>query len=161
MTEGSSALEAYLTDHLAGSVSGSDLAKRGAKNNEGPMSTFFADLAREIDIDRRTLESIASQVGVQAHPLKQAGAVAAERLSRFKVDHRMTGSPQLSLLLELELLYLGIQGKQVLWRTLPVVARNEPRLAEFDFGKLSDRAQEQLDAVEEQRLKVAATALSG
>ena len=31
---------------------------------------------------------------------------------------------------------------------------------EFDFGKLADRAQEQLDAVEEQRLNVAATALS-
>jgi hypothetical protein len=161
MTEGSSALQAYLTDHMAGSVSASDLAKRGAKNNEGPMGTFFADLAREIDADRRTLKSVASQLGVKAHPFKQAGAVAAERLSRFKIDHRMTGSSQLSLLLELELLYLGIQGKQVLWRTLQAVASNELRLAEFDFGKLADRAQNQLDAVEEQRLKAAATALSG
>lgn len=156
-----SALEAYLTDHMAGSVSASDLAKRGAKNNAGPLGTFFADLAREIDIDRRTLNSIASQVGVQAHPLKQAGAVAAERLSRFKIDHRMTGSPELSLLLELELLYLGIQGKHVLWRTLQTAARNDSRLAQFDFGKLADRAQEQLGAVEQQRLTVAESALSG
>jgi hypothetical protein len=29
MTEGSSALEAYLTDHMAGSVSANDLAKGG------------------------------------------------------------------------------------------------------------------------------------
>lgn len=159
MSEGS-ALGAYLTDHMAGSVSASDLAKRGAKNNEGPVGTFFADLSRDIDIDRRTLESVAYQVGVQPHPLKQAGAVAAERLSRFKIDHRITGSSQLSLLLELELLYLGIQGKQVLWRTLQLVAGNDTRLAEFDFRKLSDRAQEQLAAVEDQRLKVAATALS-
>jgi hypothetical protein len=155
------ALEAYLTDHMAGSVSASDLARRGAKNNAGPIGTFFAGLARDIDIDRRTLGSIASQVGVQAHPLKQAGAVAAERLSRFKIDHRVTGSAELSLLLELELLYLGIEGKHVLWRTLETVARNDPRLAEFDFGKLAERAQEQLGAVEEQRLAVAASALSG
>jgi hypothetical protein len=161
MSDGTGALEAYLTDHMAGSVSASDLARRGAANNDGPMQTFFAGLAREIDIDRRTLDSIASQVGVQSHPLKQAGAVAAERLSRFKIDHRMTGDSKLSLLLELELLELGIQGKQALWRTLEVVAGNDPRLAEFDFGRLASRAQEQLDAVEEQRLAVAQTALAG
>jgi hypothetical protein len=160
MSDSTGALAAYLTDHMAGSVSGSDLAKRGAKNNDGPMRTFFTDLAREIDIDRRTLDSIASQVGVQSHPLKQAGAVAAERISRFKIDHRMTGDAQLSLLLELELLYLGIQGKQLLWRALRVVAQDDPRLAEFDFDKLDARAQEQLGAVEEQRLTVARTALA-
>ena len=80
--------------------------------------------------------AVASRVGVQAHPLKQAGVVATERLSRFKIDHRMTGSSQLSLLLELELLYLGIQASRCYGRTLHVVARNEPRLAEFDFGKI-------------------------
>jgi hypothetical protein len=155
------ALSAYLTDHMAGSVSASDLAKRGAKNNDGSVSRFFADLAREIDIDRRTLKSVADRVGTQPNPLKQAGAVAAERLSRFKIDHRMTGSPELSLLLELELLYLGIEGKHTLWRTLRALADSDARLAEFDFGKLAQRAEEQLTAVEEQRLAVATTALSG
>ena len=33
MSDGSSALEVYLTDHMAGSVSASDLARRGAENN--------------------------------------------------------------------------------------------------------------------------------
>lgn len=107
-------LEVYLTDHMAGSVSASDLAKRGARNNQDQLSRFFADLAREIDIDRRTLKSVGDQVGARPNPLKQAGAVIAERLSRFKIDHRVTGSPELSLLLELELLYLGIEGKHTL-----------------------------------------------
>ena len=154
------ALGVYLTDHMAGSVSASDLAKRGAKNNDGPVARFFADLARDIDLDRRTLDRVASSVGTQPSPLKQAGAVAAERLSRFKIDHRMTGSAELSLLLELELLYLGIEGKHTLWRTLQVLAGSDSRLAEFDFGKLAQRAQEQLSAVEEQRLVAAASALS-
>jgi hypothetical protein len=154
------ALDVYLTDHMAGSVSASDLAKRGAKNNDGPAATFFADLAREIDIDRRTLESVAASVGARPSLIKQAGAVAAERLSRFKIDHRVTGSPELSLLLELELLYLGIQGKHTLWRTLRVIAGSDSRLAEFDFGKLAGRAEQQLAAVEEQRLGVATAALS-
>jgi hypothetical protein len=157
---GQDALDVYLTDHMAGSVSASDLAKRGAKNNEGPVARFFADLSREIDIDRRTLKLIAASVGTHEHPLKQAGAVAAERLSRFKIDHRMTGSADLSLLLELELLYLGIEGKHTLWRTLGELARSDSRLAEFDFASLAQRAEEQLAAVEEQRLGAAGKALT-
>jgi hypothetical protein len=72
----------------------------------------------------------------------------------------MTGSPQLSLLLELELLYLGIEGKHTLWRTLRVLTGTDTRLAEFDFDNLIKRAQEQLTGVEKQRLAAATTALS-
>src|ERR1700691_4913241 len=153
-------LSGYLTDHMAGSVLASDLAKRGAKRNEGPIALFFADLSLEIELDRRTLASVAEKLGVEASPLKEAGAVVAERLSRFKIDQRVTGSPQLSLLLELEMLYLGIEGKHTLWRTLSALHDQDSRLAEFDFDKLSYRAQEQLSAVEERRLAVAVEALS-
>lgn len=153
------AMDAYLTDHMAGSLSASDLARRGAENNDGPLFQFFTDLAREIEVDRRTLEQIAERVDTQEHPLKQAAAVAAERLSRFKIDHRMTGSAALSLLLELELLYLGIEGKRLLWRTLAAVS--DARLVEFDFGRLAQRADEQMAAVEEQRLAAAKSALAG
>lgn len=154
-------LGVYLTDHMAGSVSASDLAKRGAENNPGQLGEFFAGLAREIELDRQTLETVMTAVGAQANPLKQAGAVAAERLSRFKIDHRVTGSPELSLLLELELLYLGIQGKNVLWRTLRVLAGQDARLSGFDFVMLAGRAEAQLASVEEQRVRAAAAALSG
>ncbi len=152
------ALQVYLADHLAGSVAASDLARRGADNNQGPLATFYAELSREIEADRRTLDQIATSIGTQPSALKQAAAVAAERLSRFKLDHRMTGNPALSLLLELELLYLGIEGKHSLWRSLGVL--HDARLDEFDFGELAARAREQLAAVEEQRLEAVASALS-
>jgi hypothetical protein len=152
-------LATYLTDHMAGSVSAHDLAKRGAAANEGAVGLFFADLSREIEMDRRTLAAVADQFGIEASPLKEAAAVVGERLSRFKIDHRVTGNPQLSLLLELELLYLGIEGKHTLWRTLR--ALDDPRLGKFNFDQLAGRAEKQLAAVEEQRLAVAADALSG
>jgi len=59
----------------------------GAENN-GSGGTIFSDLSHEIEAERQTLESAASRPRVLAHPLKQAGAVVAERLSRFKIDHR-------------------------------------------------------------------------
>ena len=152
------ALQVYITDHMAGSVAASDLARRGADNNQGPLALFFAGLSREIEADRRTLDEIGTAVGTQPSAIKQAAAVPAERLSQFKIDHRITGSTELSLLLELELLYLGIEGKHSLWRSLG--ALDDPRLAEFDFANLAARAREQLAAVEEQRLRTAATALT-
>jgi hypothetical protein len=39
-------------------------------------------------------------------------------------------------------------------------ALDDPRLAEFDFANLAARAREQLAAVEEQRVRAAATALT-
>ncbi len=152
------ALEIYLTDHMAGSVSAVNLARRAAKNNDGPLGQFFVGLAREIEVNRRTLEDIAARVGTEASLLKQAGAVAAERLSRFKIDHRFTGSPELSLLLELELLWLGIHGKRALWQTLGAVA--DGRLADVNFGQLTQRADEQLAGLEQQRLSAARGALA-
>jgi hypothetical protein len=151
-------LQVYLTDHMAGSVAASDLARHGADHNEGLLAAFFADLLREIEADRRTLDQIASSIGTRPSALKQAAAVAAERLSRVKMDHRMTGSAELSRLLELEMLYLGIEGKHSLWRSLDTL--NDPRLAEFDFPKLAARAREQLAAVEEQRLQAVASAFT-
>ena len=157
--EAGKSLATYLTDHMAGSVAARALANRGAEANEGQVAQFFAELAQDIEMDRRTLASIAWQFGSESSALKEAGAVAGERLSRFKIDHRVTRSPQLSLLLELELLYLGIEGKHTLWRTLRVL--DDPRLAEFDFDQLADRAKQQLSAVEKQRLAIAPAALSG
>jgi hypothetical protein len=90
---------------------------RGAANNQGALAIFFTGLASEIEADRKTLDKIAASLGTQPSTLKQAAAVGAERLCRFKIDHRMTGSPELSRLLELELLYLGIEDKHTLWRS--------------------------------------------
>jgi hypothetical protein len=155
------ALAAYLTDHMAGSVSAADLAERAAAGNQGPVAEFFAGLAREIEADRRTLRLIAEHCDIEPSAVKEAAAVAGERLSRFKIDHRITSNPALSLLLELELLYLGIQGKSALWRTLRTVSAGEPRLADFNFDELERSADQQLAAVEEQRVAAAARALSG
>ncbi len=152
------ALQVYITGHMAGSAAASDLARRGAHNNKGALGMFFTVLSREIEADRRTLNQIAITVGAHPSVPKQAAGVAAERLSRFKIDHRMPGSAELSPLLELEQLYLGIEGKRSLWRSLGTL--EDSRLARFNFASLAARAREQLAVVEEERLRAAARALA-
>jgi hypothetical protein len=60
----------------------------------------------------------------------------------------------------LELLAVGIHGKQCLWKALQVASRLDSRLREYDFEALDSRAQQQYDKVESERLKLAQTVLS-
>jgi hypothetical protein len=60
----------------------------------------------------------------------------------------------------LEVLVLGIHGKLCLWKALLVAARSNPRLNEFEFEELIDRAQQQYERVENNRLQLAQTVLA-
>jgi hypothetical protein len=82
-----------------------------------------------------------------------------EKIGRLKLNGQLRGYSPLSRLLELEGLALGIEGKLALWRSLRQVAGEEPRLAPVDFDGLVQRAKAQLDELEAQRLRAAATAL--
>ena len=60
----------------------------------------------------------------------------------------------------LETLALGIQGKLALWRVLEAVANRIPQLQIVDFDRLKQRAVQQHQRVEDQRLQSARTALA-
>jgi hypothetical protein len=60
-------------------------------------------------------------------------------------------------LIELEALWLGVEGKVSLWRTLVVLADTHQGLAEKLAGLL-DRAYRQATALEEMRVRAAAAA---
>jgi len=100
-------------------------------------------------------------LGVQKSALKQAAGMVAETLSRLKLHKRVTGDADLSQLLELESLAMGITGKAALWETLIELARTDTRLRGVDLQGLRVRAQEQLGAVRDEHRKVAAAAFAG
>jgi hypothetical protein len=59
----------------------------------------------------------------------------------------------------LEMLTMGIRGKQALWRALRAVVGKYPVLRSLDFDQLERRAVEQHDRVEALRLEAARDAL--
>lgn len=152
-------LEPYLSDHLAGATAGRDLAKKLASDNEGtPFGSFMAGVATEVDEDRTTLENIIDGLGIDQHPVKKAGSWMAEKLSRMRFTPSLTQSGELSRLMEMETLCMGIMGKLCLWQALGELSRTdpEPALTAFDFDLLAKRAQDQLDRLDQQR-RAAAT----
>jgi hypothetical protein len=150
-------LDIYLNDHLAGSVGACEIAKRCASENTGTeLGQFLQTFLAEIEEDQRTLEGLMDAVSASRNPVKQAGAWLGEKLSRLKLG---TGEKDLSNLLSVETLCLGVEGKICLWTALPEVASSHEALTGIDFDRLQQRAQAQRDGLERHRLNLARRSL--
>jgi hypothetical protein len=90
------------------------------------------------------------------------GAVwVAEKVGRLKLNGQLRGYSDLSRLVELEGLCVGVEGKKSMWTALRGVAENDSRLQSFDFSALEARAQRQRDELEVHRRAAAALAFQG
>jgi hypothetical protein len=152
-------LSIYLRDHFAAAAAGRARCRAARDSNEGtPTGAFLDGLLRQIDEDAETLRRVLARVGVAPSKPKLVAGLAAERLGRLKLNGQLTGYSPLSRLVELEALVLGVEGKRRLWLALAEIG--DPRLSEFDFGALAERAETQRDGLEEQRRHAAAVALT-
>jgi hypothetical protein len=154
-------LAIYLNDHLAGASGGRELAARAAGSNKGTeYEDFLQQLLEEIEDDRAELVEIMERLDIGEDRLKQVAAWAAEKAGRLKLNGSLTSYSPLSRLVELEGLALGVSGKQSMWKVLHEIADGEPALAETDLTRLIERAQHQLDGLEEHRIRAARAALA-
>jgi hypothetical protein len=153
-------LAVYLQDHHAGAVTGLNLARRIAGENEGtPYGEELARIAGEIEQDQRTLEELMAELDVGTDRIKDTVAWGGEKLGRLKPNARWFSYSPLSRLVELEGLVIGVTGKLGLWRALQRVAPEIDGLDGFDFAALAARASEQRARLEDLRLSAAAEAL--
>ena len=154
-------LKIYLEDHYAGATAGLELARRAAGANSGThYGEVLGRIATEIDEDRDSLRTIMSDLGVSPDRLKVTAAWAGEKAGRLKLNGHLTGYSPQSRVVELEGLVVGVTGKRCLWAALKHVAAQEPRLRIDDLELLIDRADRQLEELEEQRLKAISEAVA-
>ena len=154
-------LRIYLNDHLAGATAGLAVARRClARNEQGPLGDFLRLFVRELEQDRTTLKEAMRLLGAPQNPLKQAAGLLAERVGLLKFNGQLTGYSDLSRLLELEALSVGVEGKLSLWRSLSATVASDDRLAPIDLDRLIERARAQREGLEEHRLAAAGRALA-
>jgi hypothetical protein len=154
-------LGGYLNDHLGGSVAGVEIAEKLRSRNEGtPFGAVLADLVLEVKEDRATLEHLMDRLGIERSPAKQAAGRGLEKLGRLRTSKQVTGSAEVSRLMDIEALSLGIDGKFAMWRVLKEIADLDGRLAETDFDGLAARAGRQRETLEPYRLQAAVLAFS-
>jgi len=152
-------LSIYLNDHFAASIGAGELAGRSAGSNGGtPLGIELEQLKQEIEEERGTLAECMRELGVAVDPAKAAGAWAAEKLGRLKLNGSWLSYSPLSRLEELEILILGIEGRVLLWEALS----RHPDLADRDapdFEQLIKRARSQRRRLNRHRLEAAQDAL--
>jgi hypothetical protein len=152
-----SELATYLNDHFAGAESGRRLAARLVRTVHEPE---LLGLDAEVDRDHATLQRVMDDLGITRSRLKQAAGAAAEMVSRLKLRLGSAGAHDVEQLLALEAMAVGVAGKRRLWRSLEQVAPFDSRLDAEQLHALADRAQAQLDSIEQVRLRVARRCLS-
>jgi hypothetical protein len=155
-------LKIYLEDHYAGATAGLELARRAAGANRGttPYGDVLDGIAREIDEDRETLRAVMAALGVGPDRFKVAGAWAGEKAGRLKLNGHLTSYSPQSRVVELEGLVVGVTGKRCLWAALRHIEPLEPRLDAEQLDRLIERADRQINVLEELRLKAVSDAVA-
>jgi hypothetical protein len=154
-------LATYLNDHLGGSATGRELARRTLASNRGnEYGAALEDVVRQIEADVTTLLELMRRLDVKPDRVKERIGWAAEKLGRLKLNGQLLGYSPLSRLIELEGLMLGISGKLAMWQALRRVLADDPRIEGIDLGQLIERAREQRRTVEGLRRRAAVEALT-
>jgi len=146
----------YLNDHLAGSVSAIEMLDHLIETHEGePLANFLQGLRTDIVADQEVLKKIVQRFNARESAVRKAGAWLAEKFARVKMAGTSKTKKELGLMQALEVLVLGITGKQLLWRALNAAIGSSPLLRGVDLARLEERAIEQIERVETQRLEIA------
>ncbi len=148
-------LATYLNDHVAGAVAAVDLLDHLIESHKGkPLEKFFRELRADVTADLEVLRKLLQRFGKES-ALRKAGAWIAEKMGQTKIKIGGEKFGELGLVQALEILVLGITGKQLLWRALNASLGSSPLLRGADLGQLEERAIEQSEKVEVQRLQAA------
>lgn len=150
----------YLNDHLAGATAGVELARRMAQEHRGsPYGETLESLRKEISQDRQALVRLLADLDVPVRHYKTYGAWLGEKAARLKPNGRLLRRSGLALLVELEALRLGAQGKASLWRGLLAASAQDSRLDADRLEELLRRAVRQIKTLDSLHARVATTLL--
>jgi hypothetical protein len=148
-------LASYLKDHLAGATAAVELLEDlSASHRDEPIGKFFEELKGEVASDQEVLRKLLQRFSRES-AIRKAGAWIAEKLTRVKIRLAGDKAGELGLVEALEILVLGITGKQLLWRALSASLGDSPLLRGIDLAQLEQRAIDQSERVEAHRLEAA------
>jgi hypothetical protein len=149
-------LASYLNDHLAGSVAALELLDHLIKTHETkPLAKFFKDLRDDINADQDVLRKLLRKFKANESAIRKAGGWLAEKFGRAKIQAAGDKFGEMGLVQALEVLVLGITGKQLLWRALNAAFGTSPLLRGVELSRLEERAIEQIERIEAKRLEAA------
>lgn len=148
-------LHQYINHHLAGSSTALDMLSHLADATaETADREFYHGLHAEIQKDQALLKDLLHRMEGQEKKSAEVAGSLVEKVSRVKFTEARLQEESLELLEALEILVLGITGKKLLWSVLAVISTETKLWQDIDFVALEERADQQRQQVENQRLKI-------
>ena len=152
----------YVNDHLASATGGIELVGRmlGVQKGsrfEEPLEQLLSELRDE----KSSLRAIMTALDIPVRQYKQLGVWVAEKVTRAKLNGRLTSRSPLSDLVEFEFLASGVRAKRSGFETLRIAAEVEPRLPKAELDRLIDQAHRQYAWLTRTRREVAAEVFGG
>lgn len=149
----------YLNDHLAGSHTGLELARRAHRENrDNGVGRYLVTFIKELEDERTVLQQIMRALRVTRNEFKHLSGWVLEKVAQLKTHTHLVHRTSLTRMMELEALTIAVIGKRCMWALLQRHARVERRLAGFDFETLIAQAESQHQTLDRLRLQAAETA---
>jgi hypothetical protein len=154
-------LGTYLNDHLAGSVAALELLTHVVEKHADLVDVqTVLSIKHDIEADRETLEALMARFGIDhKHPRKVMGWLA-DRVTRLKLAIDDPADHTFRAFEMIELVSVGIAGKNGLWRSLSALGGTHPALAELDYPALLARGRDQHARLETLHAALARAALT-
>ena len=136
-------LETYLSDHLSGSIVAIDLARRRASSQgDDEIGIGLRRFATEVERDQRALRNVMASIDATPSVAKELLASGTAWVDSIRGALSLPGAP--NLVRDLELLIMGVRGKELLWRSLEGIGvETDPPILD-----LQGRAAAQLERLE-------------
>jgi hypothetical protein len=152
----------YANDHLASATGGIELVGRMLGVHKGSrFEEPLEQLLSELRDEKSSLRAIMAALDIPVRQYKQLGVWVAEKLSRAKLNGRLTSRSPLSDLVEFEFLASGVRAKRSGFETLRIAAEVDPRLPKAELDRLIDQAHRQYQWLTRTRREVAAEVFGG
>jgi hypothetical protein len=142
-------LVTYLRDHFSGSDAALRVVQRLASTrDDAEDGALFRRLVREFEAERAVVGTLLKELGSSGRSLKRAAGNASGAVLGLAAG----GDPDdFSMLLTLEALAIGVQGKRCLWRALQLLPSISSSVDGIEFAALEAQAVRQWEALEARR----------
>jgi hypothetical protein len=147
-------LKTYLNDHLAACVTKIELARRCLSNNRS------TELARTLEgaliflqRDRQRMKLLLQRLQGSEDLVKQLGGWALEKVGRLKLNNSLFRYSDLSRVIELETLLVGIEASIKMWNGLERTRKDDPRFSDIRFAESRKEASDILEELEERHME--------
>jgi len=135
-------LTTYLNDHLAACVAQIELARRCLSNNRD------TELGRTLDAciaffegERQKMKRMLRDLKGTEDLVKQFGGWALEKMGRLKMNNTLFRYSELSRVIEVETLLVGLEADVKMWAALKASRSDDPRFAGVNFTESAEQAE--------------------